>query len=399
MKIKNNNQIKLIPRKQIGGLVPKYQNSGFLSRVWNNAKERTKNDILGRYGKVGRILAMPGELVRGWFTEPPANVSLKTTNAADVSKKVDNSKKSEVKRGFSTDKYDNTSAPKGVISTQKPSDSKSTDTQGNGTRGGTRNGTRGRKGNARTTAKPAARTTTTTPAVKSTINVPNGMEYASDYLNASTPDSISSTYNTLAQNVLSDVDKRIAEIRPTISSRSTYADMEDAMAGWDLKRKQKMMDASVGTAWDWNTEEGRKNFVGMANLMKNGKGNYNKIYDQWIASQPKTTESQNETYAQRFPLAYQSGLLTTPITDNLSLTTQQPTSTNQPSVGWVNTQAIQDAVNRVMPQLSVGNTNNNNFTTLELPQNFSGFATDLFKRKRTGNWTFAKQGTKLIRRK
>ena len=58
-----------------------------------------------------------------------------------------------------------------------------------------------------------------------------------------------------------------------------------------------MMDASVGTAWDWNTEEGRKNFVGMANLMKNGKGNYNKVYNQWIASQPKTTESQNETYA------------------------------------------------------------------------------------------------------
>ena len=52
-----------------------------------------------------------------------------------------------------------------------------------------------------------------------------------------------------------------------------------------------------------------------------------------------------------------------------------------------------------MPQLSIGNTNNNNFTTLELPQNLSGFVTDLFKRKRTGNWTFAKQGTKLIKRK
>lgn len=40
-----------------------------------------------------------------------------------------------------------------------------------------------------------------------------------------------------------------------------------------------MMDASKGTAWDWTTEQGRKNFVGMANLMKKGKGNYNKIYD------------------------------------------------------------------------------------------------------------------------
>lgn len=107
-----------------------------------------------------------------------------------------------------------------------------------------------------------------------------------------------------------------------------------------------MMDASKGTAWDWTTEQGRKNFVGMANLMKKGKGNYNKIYDQWIASQPKT----NESYAQRFPLAYQSGLFTTPAANN-----------------------------RAMPQLSTSG--NNNFTTLELPSNLTGAFTNQFRRK------------------
>ena len=385
MKIKNNTK-NLIPRKQIGGQIPKFQKGQNIQWIGTNGLTYNSKDNPGEYRVVdGRVQK---KRFYGWTDKGP--VATKPTNTQS---KVSDSNKHRNGRGFATDKYDK--APTGVISATTPQ-GKPAGTKGSGTKGDTRSS--GTRGNARTIAKPTARTTTI-PAVKSTINVPNGMEYASDYLNASTPGSVSSTYNTLAQNVLSDVDKRIAEIRPTISSRSTYADMEDAMAGWDLKRKQKMMDASIGTAWDWNTEEGRKNFVGMANLMKNGKGNYNKIYNQWIASQPKTTESQNETYAQRFPLAYQSGLLTTPITDNLSLTTQQPTSTNQPSVGWVNTQAIQDAVNRVMPQLSVGNTNNNNFTTLELPQNFSGFATDLFKRKRSGNWTFAKQGTKLIRRK
>lgn len=363
MKIKNNNQMKIIPRKQIGGQIPKYKHA--YERFRRSSPKKYTAPRLPKHNAYEVVTDNNGKTVseRRYYTKYPGVNAFKRFQLEHQDKLADT--KSDIKGG----------------------------TQGSGTRSGSKNGTRGKKGNARTTVTPI-----TTPAITSTNNVPNGMEYASDYLNASTPDTISSTYNTLAQNVLSDVDKRIAEIRPTISSRSAYADMEDAMAGWDLKRKQKMMDASIGTAWDWNTEEGRKNFVGMANLMKNGKGNYNKIYDQWIASQPKSTESQNETYAQRFPLAYQSGLLTTPITDNLSLTTQQPT--NQPSIGWVNTQAIQDAVNRTIPQLSIGNTNNNNFATLESPQkNFSGFVTDLFKRKRTGNWTFAKQGTKLIRRR
>ena len=146
MKVKN--QTTLIPRHQTGGLVPKYQNSGFLSRVWNNAKKRTRNDILGKHGIVGRILAMPGELVRGLVTEPilVANTTT-TTQSNQIPVNVGN-----VEIPIPVDK------PK----TQNPgTQGKPAGTKGSGTKGGTRGS--GTRGNARTTAKPAATTFTESP--------------------------------------------------------------------------------------------------------------------------------------------------------------------------------------------------------------------------------------------
>lgn len=272
-----NNKIKLIPRKQIGGQIPKGQwgldvyRDVFKNGQWLTAKNGTRYrvtldgslQVMLPNGKIETRLGLARKVYNDKIDQleniqPTTNTTTATSKSAN---KLAN-QNSDVKDG---------NRKSGRIS-GKVNGNKSTSTS----------------------IQP-----TSTPETTYTPTVPKSMEYANDYLTASTPDTASSAYNTLAQNVLSNVDKRIAEISPRINSTDPYGEMMNAMKGWDLKRKQKMMDASVGTAWDWNTEEGRKAFTGMAQYLKNGKGDYQKAYDQYLASQntPKQETLNNNFYA------------------------------------------------------------------------------------------------------
>lgn len=88
------------------------------------------------------------------------------------------------------------------------------------------------------TPKSSPRAISPTNTVTNPTVIPDNLKYATDYLNARDATTSMSAYTTMANNMLSDVDKRIAKIKPTISS-DPYADMMNAMNGWGLKRKQK----------------------------------------------------------------------------------------------------------------------------------------------------------------
>lgn len=137
MKVKNNTK-NLIPRKQIGGLIPKFQNSGHIEKRW--------------YGNV-------------WVKDKPTSYHTEKRwyGTISVPDKVSSKALPKVDRSVTQAEIDEVKKLNAGIqaSKDKPTNIKPAGTRGNGSKGGTRGS--GIRGNARTTAKPAATTFTESP--------------------------------------------------------------------------------------------------------------------------------------------------------------------------------------------------------------------------------------------
>lgn len=190
MKVKNNTK-NLIPRKQIGGLIPKFQNSGHIEKRW--------------YGNV-------------WVKDKPTSYHTEKRwyGTISVPDKVSSKALPKVDRSVTQAEIDEVKKLNAGIQASKD---KQTDTKPVGTRGdGSKGGTRGRKGNARTTAKPAAITTTTT-----SITTP-----------ASTPTENASTYTIQRGDTLGAIAKRYGTTVAELAKLNNIKNVNRIYAGHTL---------------------------------------------------------------------------------------------------------------------------------------------------------------------
>lgn len=127
-----------IKKNKLGGLIPKFQNSGHIEKRW--------------YGNV-------------WVKDKPTSYHTEKRwyGTISVPDEVPSKALPKVDRSVTQAEIDEVKKLNAGIqaSKNKPTDTKPAGTQGNGTKGGTKGS--GTRGNARTTAKPAATTTITTP--------------------------------------------------------------------------------------------------------------------------------------------------------------------------------------------------------------------------------------------
>lgn len=220
MKIKNNTK-NLIPRKQIGGLIPKFKEPADGIRRLGVYKGRS----YGVDGK-GRIVQFDKEQ-RKWnvFSKNPEN--LKWNGNRQLYDYFKTNLKTSGSFGSKTNSYiPNTSYLDEIDELRtrrhKPTtqnletQGKPAGTRGNGSKGGTRGS--GTRGNARTTAKPAAITTTTT-----SITTP-----------ASTPTENASTYTIQRGDTLGAIAKRYGTTVAELAKLNNIKNVNRIYAGHTL---------------------------------------------------------------------------------------------------------------------------------------------------------------------